>query len=57
MNFDKNGKLLPQKVNYTINHSEPDEEMIEKYINKKCEFRIEFDNKGDPIFKKKGKEG
>ncbi len=47
--FDKDGRLAPQKVKYKIKHDEE----IEDYIDNDCNFRIEFDKKGDCKFKEK----
>jgi len=49
--FDKNGKLAPKKIKYKIKHDEETED----YIDNECNFRIEFDRKGETIFKKKEK--
>lgn len=51
--FDKNGVFTPQKINYQLKKDEEKEEMIEKYIKKKTNFQVDYDNKGNPIFKEK----
>ena len=55
MIFDKKGKLLPQKVNYKVRHDEQIEDLIEEYINDKCDLQIEFNEKGDAVLRKKEK--
>jgi len=49
------GKLLPQKVNYSIKHEEEIEEMIDKYIKNDCNLKVNYDNEANPIFVKKEK--
>ena len=56
LKFSKKGRLLRQTVNYKVKHDEETEDLIEKYINDKCDFRIEFNEKGDAILRKKEKE-
>lgn len=53
MKFDKNGNLIPGKIKYKISHDKIDEEIINNYIQKECNFEIEYDNKENAIFKKK----
>lgn len=53
LKFDKKGFLIPQKINYDVKHNEKDKELIDKYIKKKTNFRIDYDHKGNPIFKEK----
>ena len=55
LKFDRNGVFIPQIVKLNIKCDELDEEMIDKYINKECNFKIEHDSKGNPTFNKKGK--
>lgn len=55
MKFDKNGFLIPQKINYKPKKDEETEEMMEKYIKKKIDFQIDYDNEGNAIFLKKKK--
>ena len=52
LKFDKNGLLKPQKINFIIKHNESDEEFIDKYFESECNFRVDYDNEGNPIFKK-----
>jgi len=56
LKFDKNGVFIPQLVKLNVKRNELDEEMIDEYINKECNFKIEHDSKGKPIFKKKEKD-
>lgn len=51
--FDKNGFFIPQIVKLNIKRNELDEGMFEEYIKKKTEFQINYDHKGNPIFKEK----
>lgn len=56
LKFDKKtGNLSPQKVNYVIKHNELDNEMIDKYLQRKTDFSIDYDNEGNAIFIKKEK--
>ena len=59
MKFDKKTrKLLPQKIKYAIKHDEVDEEIINKYIENECNFRIEYENESPKFTKKNNrKEG
>lgn len=56
LKFDKKGFLIPQKIRYDVKHKERDKEFIDKFIKKKTNFRIDYDHKGNPIFKEKNKE-
>jgi len=47
--------LLPQKISYNVQHEEEIEEMLEKYIKKKTNYQINYDQKGNAIFIKKEK--
>jgi len=47
MKFDENGNLIPQKVRVKGGHDERMEELIEKYISEKCNFRINYDKNGE----------
>jgi len=49
------GVLLPQKISYNVQHEEEIEEMLEKYIKKKTNYQINYDQKGNAIFIKKEK--
>ncbi|HUS49142.1 MAG TPA: hypothetical protein VMZ91_03200 [Candidatus Paceibacterota bacterium] len=54
MIFDtKTGMLLPQKIKYIVKHEEETEEMLDRYLQKKTNFQIDYDSKGDAIFIKK----
>jgi len=55
LKFDKKGCLIPQKIRYDVKHHERDEAFIDKYIKKKANFQIDYDHKGNPIFKEKNK--
>ena len=55
LKFDKKGRLLRQTVNYRVKHDEQTEDLIEKYINDKCDFQPEFNEKGEAILGKKEK--
>ncbi len=52
---EETGELLPQKVTYTVKHDEADEESIDIYIKNECNFKIEYDNEGELLFKQKTK--
>ena len=54
MKFNKNGNLIPQIVKYEVKHEEETEEILDKYIKKKTDFQIDYDNEGNAIFIKKG---
>lgn len=53
--FDEKGYLIPQKVNYTIKRNEMDEVSIDIYIKNECNFKIEYNNEGELLFKQKTK--
>lgn len=55
MRFDKNGNLIPQRIKYKPKRDEETKEMIEKYIKKKTDSQIDYDNEGNATFIKKGK--
>lgn len=57
LKFDKKGILIPQKIKYNVKHNERDKEFIDKYIKKKTNFQIDYDHKGNPIFKEKNTKG
>lgn len=49
------GELLPQKISYDVIHEEETEEMFEKYIKKKTNFQIDYNDEGNATFVKKEK--
>lgn len=55
LKFDKNGVFIPQIIKFNVKRNELDEEMIEKYIKRKTNFQVDYDNEGNPIFVKKKK--
>lgn len=55
LKFDRNGVFIPQRINYKLKKDEEKEEMIEKYIKRKTNFQVDYDNEGNPTFNKKGK--
>lgn len=55
LEFNKNGRLIPQRIKYVITHEEETQDIIDKYINNSCNFQIGFDKKGNPVFKEKEK--
>lgn len=58
MKFSENGFLITQKVSYSIKHDEMDEELIDKCLQKKTNFQIDYDHEGNAIFlKNRVKEG
>lgn len=56
LKFDKKGFLIPQRINYDIKHNERDKELINKYIENECNFKTEYNNKGEPKFVEKNEE-
>ncbi len=53
LKFNKKGLLIPQKISYKVKHNERDKEFIDKYLNGKTNFQINYDNKGNATFVKK----
>jgi len=50
MKFDKNGNIIPQKINMKVTHEEEVEDLIEDYVHKKCNFKIKYNETGDAQF-------
>lgn len=55
VDFDNEGNLMPQKIKYKPKRDEETEEMVDKYIKRKINFQINYDNDGNSIFVKKEK--
>jgi len=55
LKFNKEGKLIPQKISYDVKHNERDKEFIDEYVKDECNFEIKYNNKGDFKFIKKNK--
>lgn len=53
LRFNKEGFLVPQRVSYDIKHNEKYIELIDKYIRDECDFRVKYNDKGEPRFIKK----
>lgn len=55
LKFNKKGCLIPQKIRYDVKHNERDKAFIDRYLKKKTNFQIDYNNEGNATFVKKEK--